>query len=114
MENHFSKYLRAKFAAFICLIIPLAIMLNSCSKSPAVKEDKFIKLYVDMLIAQDTSKANGKQLEIVKKQVLKKYSVSESEYDSTLNFYNEDPKRWSEFFDKAITYLEQLKKRKNS
>ena len=67
-----------------------------------------------MLIAQDTTGANNKKLENIKGEVLKRYSVSKTDYDSTLSFYNSDPKRWSEFFDKAINYLEQLKKEKGS
>ena len=67
-----------------------------------------------MLIAQDTTAANGKKFESIKAEVLKRYSVSKIDYDSTLSFYNSEPKRWSEFFDKAIAYLEQLKKEKGS
>ena len=67
-----------------------------------------------MLIAQDTTRSDGRQLEVIKKEVLKRYSVSDADYNSTLKFYNSEPKRWSEFFDKAIAYLEQLKKNKSS
>ena len=49
-----------------------------------------------MLIAQDTTGANNKKLENIKGEVLKRYSVSKTDYDSTLSFYNSDPKRWSE------------------
>ena len=89
-------------------------LFSSCSASPPIKEEKFIKVYVDMLIIQDTTRAKGSQLESIKKEVLKRYSISAADYNSTINFYNSDPKRWSEFFDKAIAYLEQLKKQKNS
>ena len=114
MKKYFSIYLKFKISPFLCLFIPFVFLLASCSDNPPVKEEKFIKIYVDMLIAQDTTRSNGKQLESIKKEVLKKFSVSEADYDSTLKFYNSEPKRWSEFFDKAITYLEQLKKQKGS
>ena len=87
-------------------------MLASCSDSPPVKEEKFVKIYIDMLIAQDSTGSNYRQLEVIKKEVLKRYSVSETDYNSTLKFYNDDPKRWSEFFEKAIAYLEKLNKEK--
>ena len=86
----------------------------SCSDNPPLKEDKFIRIYVDMVIAQDTTNAGALQILNIKKFVLKKYSVSEQDYNSTLRFYNSEPKRWRAFFDKAISYLEQLRKEKNS
>ncbi len=67
-----------------------------------------------MVIAQDTTNAGASQILTIKKNVLKKYSVSEQEYNSTLHFYNSEPKRWQAFFDKAISYLEQLRKEKTS
>jgi Domain of unknown function (DUF4296) len=114
LNKDFSKYLNINIRFILSFYIPLILLFSSCSAAPPVKEDKFIKIYVDMLIAQDTTRATGGQLEVVKSEVLKSYSVSEADYDSTLKFYNSDPKRWSDFFDKAIAYLEQLKKQKNS
>ena len=114
MKNYFSKYLHFKFNFIPYVFIPLVFTLTSCSDHPPVKEEKFIKIYVDMLIAQDTTGANGKKLESIKAEVLKRFSVSKTDYDSTLSFYNSDPKKWSEFFEKAINYLEQLKKEKGS
>ena len=114
MKKYFSKYLHLKISSVLCIFIPFIFLLASCSDSPPVKEDKFVKIYVDMLIAQDSTGSNGKQLEGIKKEVLKRYSVSETDYNSTLKFYNADPKRWSDFFDKAIAYLEKLNKEKGS
>jgi hypothetical protein len=114
LKKYFPKYLHVKISSVLCLFISFIFLLASCSDGPPVKEGKFIKIYVDMLIAQDTTRSNGKQLEGIKKEVLKKFSVSETDYNSTLKYYNADPKRWSEFFDKAIAYLEQLKKEKGS
>ena len=112
MKKYFSKYLHLKISYALYLFIPFVFLLASCSDNPPVKEEKFVKIYVDMLIAQDSTGSNGKQLEVIKRKVLKKYSVSETDYNSTLKFYNDDPKKWAEFFDKAIAYLERLNKEK--
>jgi len=114
LNKYFSKYLHLKFSYILCVFIPLTFLLASCSDSPPVREEKFVKIYVDMLIAQDTTKPDGKQLVVMRKKILKKYSVSDTDYNSTLKFYNSEPKRWSEFFDKAIAYLQRLREGKNS
>lgn len=114
MKDFFVKYFNFRLAAIIYFLIPLLFFIVSCSDNPPLKEEKFIRIYVDIVIAQDTTNANPSQTQNIKKNILKKYSVSEKDYKSTLDFYNSEPKRWQAFFDKAISYLEQLKKGKSS
>ncbi len=114
MKDIFLKYFNFRLAILLYFLIFFSFLTASCSDSPPVKEEKFIRVYVDIVIAQDTTNANSLQLQNIKKSVLEKYSVSEKDYNSTLIFYNSEPKRWQTFFDKAISYLEQLRKGKSS
>jgi hypothetical protein len=92
------------------LLIFSFLFISACEKNPAIPEDKFIKVYVDLLILQDTTSTENASLDSLKSIVFTKYSISPEQYDETIRFYNEEPKRWEEFFDKAIAYAEKLKK----
>ena len=91
--------------------LPLVILvfLSACEKGPAIPEDQFIKVYVDLLILQDTTGTNTSAFDSLKTVVFKNHGISAKEYDATINYYNSNPKKWEEFFNKAIAYVEKLK-----
>ena len=91
--------------------ILLLFLLSFAGCSNKINEDKFILVYSDLVMAQDTLKGNFKQSEI-KNLVFKKYNVSEKEYNETLNYYNSDPRKWEAFFNKTISHLEGLRSKK--
>jgi hypothetical protein len=91
------------------LWLSLALFFAGCSHK--INEDKFILIFSDLVIAQDTLKVNNNIKEI-KKRIFKKYNVSESEYAETLNYYNSDPRKWEPFFNKTISHLEGLRSKK--
>jgi uncharacterized protein YcfL len=92
-----------------CLLLLSLFAFAGCSSR--IKEDKFILVYSDLVIAQDTLKSNT-NLDAVKNIVFKKYNVSEKEYAATLNYYNSDPRKWEAFFNKTISHLEDLRSKK--
>jgi hypothetical protein len=93
--------------SFLLLLISLSVI--GCSHR--INEDKFILIYSDLVIAQDTLKSNNNPAEI-KNTVFKKYNVTEKEYSETLKYYNSDPRRWEAFFNKTISHVEGLKSKK--
>lgn len=92
----------------IILLFFSFLILTGC-KTKRIDEDKFIKIYTDIIIMKDTT---GISIDNVKKEVFQKYNTSDKEYQNTLNYYNEDPEKWEAFFDKAIAYLENQKNKK--
>lgn len=90
----------------VSLILILSVAILSCKNPQAIEEKKFVKIYTDMILMQDTSSSS--QLEI-KNEVLKRFNISEKDYDITIKFYNDDPERWQPFFDSVITYIEKMK-----
>jgi hypothetical protein len=91
------------------LLLLFLFTLAGCSGR--INEDKFILVYSDLVIAQDTLKTNN-SLNAIKSTVFRKYDVTEKEYNETLKYYNSDPRKWEEFFNKTISHLEGLKSRK--
>ncbi len=81
--NKYFKLILLQIAAVFILCI------NGCTDKPPIDEDKFVNIYTDILIQQDTSDVNGKKLELIKSKVLSKYNVTGKEYSETLDFYNQ-------------------------
>jgi hypothetical protein len=92
------------------LIIFLFFFISACDKGPPIPEEKFIKVYVDFLIIQDTSTAETFSLDSIKTFVFKRHNISPEQYDKTINYYNSQPEKWVAFFDSATAYAEGLKK----
>jgi len=92
------------------LVVPLLILLSSCDEEPPIPQKKFIEVYVDLLIVQDTTATNTFNLDSLKALVLEKHSLTIEEYDSNINYLNAEPERWTEFFDSANAYVERLEK----
>ena len=91
------------------LLLIIFLLFSSCDKQSPIPEQKFIKVYVDLLILQDTIGTNTASFDSLKTLVFKKHSITAEAYNSTINYYNSEPKRWEGFFDKAIAYAEKLK-----
>ena len=92
------------------LLIVSSLLLSGCDKEPPIPEEKFIKVYVDLLIIQDTTNTDTFSLDSVKTIVFDRHSISVEQYDATINYYNSEPEKWQAFFDSATVYVEGLKK----
>lgn len=91
------------------LLLLFTLLFISGCKPKHIDENKFIKIYTDIIIMKDST---GNTTENVKGEVFKKYNITSKDYESTLKYYNEDPERWDTFFEKAIAYLESQRNKK--
>lgn len=99
------------YSFFIIFFFAFIIFLSfSCDQNKIIEEQKFIKIYTDIIIAKDTTFGTSQSKDAVIKGVLAKYSVTLDDYKSTVQYYNLDSERWEQFFAKAITYLEEKRK----
>ena len=92
------------------LLIVSSLLLSGCDKEPPIPEKKFIKVYVDLLIIQDTTTVNNFSIDSVKSLVFTRHNISAGEYEATVNYYNSQPEKWVPFFDSTTAYVERLKK----
>jgi len=92
------------------LLIFLFLFMSACDKGPPIQEEKFIKVYVDLLIIQDTTTASTFSPDSVKTLVFMRHNISAEDYDATVNYYNSQPEKWVAFFDSTTAYIENLKK----
>jgi hypothetical protein len=86
------------------------LLLSGCAKPSLIDEDKLVIVYTELVIAQDTTSSQGVDFNDIKQEIFDKYEVTEGEYNETIEYYNENPERWNEFFDKALARLEALRK----
>jgi Domain of unknown function (DUF4296) len=89
----------------------ILLSFSGCSKNRIINEDKFVKLYADLVIQQDTLNTLNYKTDSLKIAVFKRYDVNEEDYKNTIKYYNQDPSRWEKFFNKVTAYLEGLKKK---
>ena len=82
------------------------IASSSCDQAPPISDEKFIKVYSEMVFMQDTSSLS--QI-LIKDTVLNKFKISKNDYDRTIEFYNNNPEKWQTFFDSVIVYMEKVK-----
>ncbi len=93
----------------ITIIFLLSVFIFSCSKDDIIPEDKFTKIYIDILVAQDTLTDNSISNDSLKTLILQKYNVTDSIYTKTIEYYNYNPDKWENFFEDAIKQVEELK-----
>jgi hypothetical protein len=93
----------------ITIIFLLTVFIFSCSKDDILPEDKFVKIYIDILVAQDTLTDNSISNDSLKTLILQKYDVADSIYTKTIEYYNYNPDKWEKFFEDAIKQVEKLK-----
>ena len=91
------------------ILLTAILILPGCSKSRVMSEDKFMKVYVDLVVAQDTSNAPITKFDSVKAIVFKHNGITKDEYDATIDYYNKDPQKWQDFFRKTTMYVDKLR-----
>ena len=85
------------------------LLISGCSNDRILNEEKFVKVYTDLVIAHDTITEKTTNFDSVKQAVFKKYGITAGQYDSTVNYYNKDVDRWQSFFKTATAYIDTLR-----
>lgn len=98
-----------KFNFYLVSITFLILLISSCSKDKILDEDKFVKVYTDLVIAHDTIPEGTANFDSVKQAIFKKHGINSGQYDSTIRYYNQDVERWKSFFNTATAYIDTLK-----
>ncbi len=93
------------------LILFLSSSLISCSDKEA-DHQRFVDAYVDLRIAQDTLKNDSTDIRQLKDEILKKHGLTEEEYGSAFEYFNDNPELWEKFYDEAIARVDSLRDQK--
>lgn len=87
-------------------MLPGLALFISCEDKPAIEEDKFIKVYAELVSVPDSVSVDSAQFSIYRKKIFTEFKLTDEQYKSTIEFYNKDPKRWEEFFKKVVKYIQ--------
>lgn len=101
--------LTIKAKKFYILIIFLVLIFSACDEPPPIPQEKFLEVYADLLIVQDTTTVSKFSLDSAKTLVLSKHNVTLEKYNANIEYYNSRPEKWIEFFDSATAYVDRLK-----
>jgi len=99
------------FILLATLTVGFAAIVFYTTNVKTIEPETFVKFYVDYLIAQDSLGTDAVSSKQIRDRLYKKYSVTDEEYLSTLNYYNSDQKKWAEFFEKVTKLLEERQKK---
>jgi len=108
----FRENIPFKFITIIILLFLSVLFLSSCSKEQKIKEETFVKIYSDLVIAQDSLAADSTGFETEKKNIFLRYKVTKEFYINTLEHYKNNPQEWKSLFKKVIVYLREQEKKK--
>lgn len=102
-------------SAFKGIIFSLVLMsssfLASCSEKEA-DHQRFVDAYVDLRVAEDTLKNDSTDITKLKAEILKKHGLSEEKYESSFEYFNDNPELWEQFYNEAIAQVDSLKNQK--
>jgi hypothetical protein len=104
--------MKIKILSALLFVFCFSLGNVSCDNDEIIPEEKFIDVYSDLIIAQDTtSSVTHHQRDSIQQIIFKRYSVTLEEYSSTIEFYNSNPEKWEKFFNTAIDSLEARQKK---
>ena len=89
-----------------------ALLLGGCAKEQRIKEKTFVKIYSDLVIAQDSLVADSSGFVDEQKNIFTRYNVDQKIYVKTLEYYQKNPDEWKSLFKKVIAYLHEQEKKK--
>ena len=97
---------------FITTLINFSILFSpGCNQNKIIDEEKFIQVYTDIIFASDTISEKSLSKDEIINRVLANHKVTLDDYKSTVQYYNQQSERWEKFFSKAITYLDEKRRK---
>ncbi len=89
----------------------ILILLFSCSNERRSNDKVLAKMYVDLMIAEESAVSGADSLRKSLDRIYDSYSMTKDEYAEGISELKEDYERWSLFFEYAQAYLDSLKSR---
>jgi hypothetical protein len=84
------------------------VLFISCEEKPAIDEVKFVKVYAELISAPDSISVDSTKYFEYKKKIFSDFNLTEKDYEQTIEFYNKDPKRWEDFFNRVVKHIEAI------
>lgn len=92
----------------ISFLIIVVLTVVACENKKEIEADLLARIFVDLSVVEDFY-ADSDSLNIKRSEVFKKYSVTESQYDSAYKTLSYNKEEWEKFFKSGDYYLDSLK-----
>lgn len=89
------------------LFVLFSLLFFAGCGAKKLDEDKFVKVYYDILILQESRGGEISAMEKIRQEVYQKHGISHEQYQNTLDWYSEDKARWEEFFAALTEYVKE-------
>lgn len=91
------------------IIFIILLFFQGCESKEKLPADKLARIYVDILIAEQTYIYDADSLQIAVEQVYKNNGITKAEYEKGISKFKADEEKWEQFFEIAKNYLDSLK-----
>jgi hypothetical protein len=95
----------------LLLSILALLLFFSCDDEADVDVDTISKIYVDLLVAEETYRGHSDSLIQKREDIFAEYNKTEEEYNNTFMQMKNNQKIWSDFFEASLAYLDTLRAR---
>ncbi|MCC6549837.1 MAG: DUF4296 domain-containing protein [Ignavibacteriaceae bacterium] len=95
--------MRISSAVLFCAA--MVFLLTGCSKEKPLDQEKFIEVYYDILVLQESRGMEFSAMQKIREEIYKKHGITHAQYEATIAYLSKDTKRWEEFFDAMIAYV---------
>jgi len=89
----------------LIILLLLNYRCDKQSKSKELDEKVFVQVYCDVVTYADV--VDSKQREAYVDSVLNSYQISREQFQSTVDAYSRDEKKWEKVFTKIVEELER-------
>jgi hypothetical protein len=91
--------------AFLVCIIAFLLFRAFRPSSKEFSEDKFVEVYVQLSIANDSFPSDSLKLKEEKKKILEQAEVTQEQIDDFVQRYNQKPEKWARVWKKIMERL---------
>ena len=93
------------------LIFILILISAACDYKSDLNKQNAAKIYVHLQIAEELFRHSEDSLKLEQKKIFAKYNTTNDQYERYLLSFQDDEEQWNEFFDLAMKYIEEIKKK---
>ncbi len=101
-------YLKQVSAISFCALL-LSICVISCSSETYYDEKTTARIYVDLLIIEESNLYDADSVSIKQDDYFGKYNLDKSKYERSFSSYETDEKKWELLFNEAERIIDSLK-----
>ena len=94
----------------ILLLGFFVISIFSCQSNNQNDISKLSKIYVDILVVEESYRGMPDSLINNKNKIFENYGITEEKYNESLKGMEESSEEWNLFFENALAHLDSLKK----